>query len=242
MASNRKDQPQPDDKQDTFQKLDEAYAESNMEDQLMVYWNRYKNQIVIGLIAAVLVILGIQLSKWWSQKSVTSRGEAYAAASDDSLKAAFAGKFSGTDLGGVAFLELADKAYSDGNFSAAIPHYESAFKAFDMVEFKQRAHLGLALSRLQAGDESVAIKDLESIGANVDYPDVSRAEAYYHLSVLDWEKGDFDAMLGRHDQIEELMGAGNWLSQALQLQNSIPELRKLVQARATEGSATTVKN
>lgn len=235
MASNRKQQSPPGNKQDTFQKLDEAYAESDMEDQLLVYWNRHKNQILTGLIAAIVIIIGFQLAKWWSQKSVNDRGQAYAAASGDLQKKAFADKFSSTDLGGIAYLELADKAYAAGDFSAAIPNYEKAFKAFDLVEFKQRAHLGLAISRLQAGDESVAIKDLESIGSNSNYPDVSRAEALYHLSVIDWKQGDFESMLERHNQIEELANAGNWQSKATQLQNTIPELRNLVKAKATEG-------
>ena len=46
MAENRKEQPQPGNKQDIFQKLDEAYADSNLEDQLIVFWNRHKNQVV----------------------------------------------------------------------------------------------------------------------------------------------------------------------------------------------------
>ena len=70
MASKDKEQPKQGDKQDTFQKLDDAYAESSMEDQLLVYWNRHKNQILTGVTVAVVLVLGIQLFKWWSQKSV----------------------------------------------------------------------------------------------------------------------------------------------------------------------------
>ncbi|MCZ6673870.1 MAG: tetratricopeptide repeat protein [Verrucomicrobia bacterium] len=235
MAEKRKEQPQPGNKQDTYQKLDEAYAESNLEDQLIVYWNRHKNQVLIGLLVAVVLVLGIQLSKWWSQKSVTDRGEAYAAATDDSQKEAFADNNSSSELGGVAYLELADKAYSDGNFVNAISLYEKAFKAFDLVTFKQRSHLGLALSRLQSGNATVAIKDLESISAKVDYPEVARAEALFHLSILDWENGSFESMLQRHEQIEEFSNAGNWPRKVFELQNSVPELKMLVLAKATDG-------
>ena len=54
MASKSKDPSNSGDKQDTFEKLDEAYAESSMEDQLLVYWNRHKNQIVLGIGVAVM--------------------------------------------------------------------------------------------------------------------------------------------------------------------------------------------
>ena len=103
MASNRKEQSPPKDKQDTFQKLDEAYAESSLEDQLLVYWNRHKTQVLLGLAVAVVLILGIQIAKLWSEKAVSGRAKAYAEANDDSKKAAFAEKFSSSELGGVAF-------------------------------------------------------------------------------------------------------------------------------------------
>ena len=114
MASPPKEQSNPGKKSDTFAKLDEAYAESSMEEQLIVYWNRHKNQILMGLTGAALLIVGFQLSNWWSQKSVGDRAEAYAAATEDSEKEAFADKFSGTDLGGIAYLELADKEHPCG--------------------------------------------------------------------------------------------------------------------------------
>lgn len=237
MASNRKEQPQPGNQQDTFKKLDEAYADSSMEDQILIYWNRYKSKIILGLVAATAIIIGIQVSKWWGSKAAADRGEAYAAATEDADKAAFAEKFSGTNLGGVAFLELADKSYAEGEFAAAVPNYEKAFKAFSRPEFKQTAHIGLALSRLQSGGEPSAIKDLEAIAANTDYVDAIRAEALYHLSVLDWKSGTFELMLQRHEQIAEMPNSGNWQSKALQLQGSIPELKKLVEAKATDGLA-----
>ena len=235
MAPNRKEQSSPKDKQDTFQQLDETYAESSIEDQLIVYWNRHKTQILLSVTAAMVIIVGIQVSKIWSEKSITDRGNAYVEATDDTEKAAFAEKFSSTEIGGVAFLELADKSYSDKDYAAAVPNYEKAFKAFKRAEFKQRAHIGLALSRLLSGDESNAIADLEGISSNFDYPEAARAEALYHLSILDWQGSSFEAMLNRHEEIEKLPNTGNWLGKALQLQASVPELKKLAEAKASEG-------
>lgn len=234
MASKSKDPSNPGDKQDTFQKLDEAYAESNMEDQLLVYWNRHKNQIVLSVGAAIILIIGFQLSNWWSAKSVADRGQAYAEASDDAQKEAFADSHSSTDLGGAAYLELADNAYTEGEFSSAASFYEKAYNAFDMIEFKQRAHLGLAMSRLLAGEEGNATKDLQAIADNAEYPDAARGEALYQLSVIDWQNGDFQSMLQHQDRIDGLANASNWQGKALQLQSSIPELKRLVEASASD--------
>ncbi|MCB1123797.1 MAG: tetratricopeptide repeat protein, partial [Verrucomicrobiae bacterium] len=185
MASSPKEQSTPDKKQETYSKLDEAYAESNLEDQVLVYWNRHKNQIVLAVAAALLIIVGFQLTKWWKSKTIADRAEAYAVATDDSQKQAFADKHSGTDLGGVAFLELADKAYEEADYTKAAGFYQKALDAFKMVEFKQRAHLGLAMSNLQAVNESAAINELETIASNKSYPEASRGEALYQLSIID---------------------------------------------------------
>lgn len=233
MASKSKDPSNSDDKQDTFDKLDEAYAESSVEDQLLVYWNRHKNQIILGVGVAVVLIVGYQVSQWMSAKSVADRGQAYSEASEGSEKESFADKHSGTDLGGVAYLELADKAYTDSEFSSAVSFYEKAFKAFEMTEFKQRAHIGLAMSRLRGGEEANAAKDLEAIADNADYPDAARGEALYQLSILDWKNGDYVSMLSHQDRIDGLENAGNWQGKALQLQSSIPELKKLVEENAS---------
>lgn len=241
MASKSKDTSNSDDNQDTFEKLDEAYAESSVEEQLLVYWNRHKSQIVLGISVVVVLIIGFQISKWWSAKAISDRGQAYAEASDDAQKQAFADDNSGSDLGGIAYLELADSAYSEAEYSSAVSLYEKAFKAFEMIEFKQRAHLGLAMSRLQAGEEGNASKDLQSIADNAEYSDAARGEALYQLSVIDWQNGDFVSMLAHQDRIDGLVNAGNWQSKALQLQSSIPELKELVEASAA-GGETALEN
>lgn len=240
MASSPKDQSTPDKKKETFSKLDEAYAESSLEDQLVVYWNRHKNQIVLTISAALLIIIGFQLTKWWRGKTVADRAAAYAAASGDSQKETFADDHSGTDLGGVAYLELADEAFEAADYSNAAGYYQKALDAFEMVIFKQRAHLSLAMSRLLAGEESAAVQELESIAANTVYPEAARGEAYYQLSVIDWKRADFESMLRRHEEIDSLLNAGNWQAKARQLQNSIPELKKLVEAKS--GAGISVEN
>tara|TARA_B100001123_G_scaffold449900_1_gene617372 strand:+ start:4182 stop:4925 length:744 start_codon:yes stop_codon:yes gene_type:complete len=236
MAERPKKKQREGEKDDTFQKLDEAYAESSLEEQLFVYWNRYKNQASLLLIAAVFLVVGIQGSKWWSAKSITDRGDAYTAAVDDSQREAFADDNSGNELGGVAYLELADKSYEDQNFERSATFYEKAFKAFDLVAFKQRAHLGIAISRLKAGQIDESIKDLEAISLQEDYPDVAKSEALYHLSILDWENGAFESMLEKHETIQGIPNAGSWRIKVLELQNSIPELKVLADAKSTEGT------
>jgi hypothetical protein len=91
------------------------------------------------------------------------------------------------------------------------------------------------MARLQAGEESNAAKDLEAVADNADYPDAARGEALYQLSIIDWKNGSFESMLERQDRIDGLANAGNWRGNALQLQNSVPELKKLVEAKASEG-------
>ncbi len=223
--------------QEKIRKLDEAFAASNLEDQLVVYWNRYKNQVVLLVLAVLVSIAGVQVAKWWSAQSLSDRTETYAAATTDAEKEAFADKNSGRNIGGTAYLELADKAYSDGEFSKATGFYEKAFQVLDLIPLMQRAHLGLALSNLQAGNTDIAVNDLQSLANHSDYLDVAKAEALYHLSVIEWEKSNFASMLSYHDQIEELGSPGLWQSQAKSLQRTVAELKVLVEARLNEEPA-----
>jgi len=238
MAADRKDKPQADNEAENFKKLDDAFAESSMEEQLIVYWNRYKTQVLVILFAVVVVIVGTQIGKWLGQKSDADRSAAYAAAATDEEKEAFADKHSGSNLGGVAYLELADAAYESADFSKAIGFYEKAYKALDIGAIQQRAHLGLALSRLQAGEQANAAKDLESIAGEESYPEAARAEALYHLSILDWEAQDFEGMLAHHEQLEVFTNASSWQQKAFALQSLVPELRALVEAKVQAESAS----
>ena len=224
-------------KQTKSQKLDEALAASDLDDQLVVFWNRYKNQVVLLLLVALATIVGVQVAKWWSAKSMGDRSAAYSIATTEAEKEAFADKNSRRNIGGAAYLELADMAYSDGEFSKAAGLYEKAFQALDLILLKQRSHLGLALANLQAGNTEDAVESLQAAANNGDYLDAAKAEALYHLSVIEWEKANFASMLDYHDQIDRLGNPGLWQSKAQALQRTVAGLKALVEARLNEESA-----
>ncbi len=227
-------------KQTKSQKLDEALAISDLDDQLVVFWNRYKNQVVLLLLVALATIVGVQVAKWWNEKSMRDRSAAYSFATTEAEKEAFADKNAKRNIGGTAYLELADMAYSDGEFSKAADLYEKAFQALDLILLKQRANLGLALANLQAGNTEDAVDSLQAAANNGDYLDVAKAEALYHLSVIEWEKANFPAMLNYHDQIDDLVNPGLWQSKAQSLQRTVPGLKVLVEARLNEEPAADI--
>ena len=222
-------------KQTDSDKLEDALVSANLDDRLVDYWNRHKNQVVLLLWLALATIAGIQGAKWWSAKSLSLRADAYAAATTDLEKEAFADNNARHNIGGTAYLELADKAYAEGEFSKAGPLYEKAYKALDLILLKQRSHLGLALANLQAGSKEEAVQLLQSAANNGDYLDVAKAEALFHLSVIEWKDANFSAMLSYQDQIEELSNPGLWQSKAQALQRTIAGLKELVEARLNEG-------
>lgn len=221
-------------KQPESQNLDEALAASDLEEQLVVFWNRYKNQVVWLLLLAVAAIAGIQGSKWWGAKSLSDRSAAYSSATTEVEKEAFADKNARHNIGGAAYLELADMAYSDEEFTKAAGYYEKALQALDLILLKQRAHLGLALATLQAGNTEPGLELLQAVANQGDYLDPAKAEALYHLSVIQWERADFPAMLNYHDQIDGLVNPGLWQSKAQSLQRTVPELKALVEERLNE--------
>ncbi len=224
-------------KQTQSQKLDEALATSDLDDQLVVFWNRYKNQVVLVVLVALATIVGIQGEKWWSAKSLSDRSAAYSTATTEVEKEAFADKNAKHNIGGAAYLELADMAYSDEDFSKAGDLYEKALRALDLIPLEQRAHLGLALATLQAGNTEDGLERLQAVANHGDYLDMAKAEALYHLSVTAWERANYPAMLDYHDQIDELVNPGLWQSKAQSLQRTVPELKALVEERLNEEPA-----
>ncbi len=224
-------------KQTKSQNLDEALATSDLDDQLVVFWNRYKNQLVLVVLVALATIVGIQGEKWWSAKSLHDRSAAYSTATTEVEKEAFADKNARRNIGGAAYLELADKAYSDEEFSKAGDLYEKAMRALDLIPLEQRAHLGLALATLQAGNTEHGLERLQAVANHGDYLDAAKAEALYHLSVMEWERANFPAMLDYHDQIDELVNPGLWQLKAQSLQRTVPELKALLEERLNEEQA-----
>ncbi len=222
----------PKDNKDTYEKLDDAFAEASVEEQLSVFWSRNKNFIIGGVSLFIIIVLGQQGFQYWTQKTKADLSASYAAAEEDVDKELFADRNSSTDLGGVAYIELADKAYEAGEFAKAQSLYEKSYSSFSYESLKGRSELGQGICKIQLDDNDGGVAALDSVSSNVNYTDVIRAEAYFQKSIVAWKQGDFVTMLSEQEALAELSNTGVWGVKADNLQKTVAELKALIEAEA----------
>jgi len=228
MAAN-KDNTKPDPKDPkTFDKLDDAFSEADIEDRLWVFWNRYKKPVSTAITIALVVILGSHGYKWYVAKQKADLTAAYHDAGDDIALKSFADANDGTELAGVAYLRLADESYEKGEYSTAADLYAKAAADFELSLFSARAKLGQGMSLLLNGDTDMGMQVFEGVAADPKVPTSFKAEAMYHQLVQLWEQGD---LAGAHAKLESLNAAGDsyWSQKAQRLFDTVPELMEVQQ-------------
>jgi len=200
--------------------------DADVEERFNDFWKQ-NGTFIFSLIGIVgLVVMGIQVKDYLSQRSTENRTAAYAEATGPAAKLIFAADNSNTKLGGIAYLETADQEYADGDFIQAANHYKSALEGLADTAFVGRARLGAALA-LHQNNDATAVNLLDQIAHDPNLLEVTRAEASYHLAVIYWEQKSFEDVRRSLDLIEALEAAGTWQSQANYLKSQIPELATL---------------
>jgi len=186
-------------------------------------WEKNRKFIYLGCAAVLLVIIGTEAWGYIRTQRDQSVREEYArVASDLGRLAAFANANSGHELAGVAWLRLADEAYTKGDYKAAIANYQKAAQALVLPALQARAKLGVAMSQLGAGD-AAGEPALKAIGADAAQPAAIRAEATYHLATLAYTAGRVDDVRKLTEEVTKLEASGVWAQRAFVLRAQLPQ-------------------
>lgn len=190
--------------------------------QVRLFWEKNRS-VVLLFVAAVFVAL-LAREGWQLFADMRERGvqEEYAKVGDNSAQLArFAEANSGHALAGVAWLRLADEAYSKDDFKTAAANYAKAAEALEQAALKSRARLGGALSQLAAGDQAGAEPALKALSADTKATSAFRAEAAYHAATLAQAAGRKDDVLKALDEIAKIDPAGLWAQRGFMLRAQI---------------------
>jgi|GEM_PF-1172694 len=143
---------------------------------------------------------------------------AEAAASPEGLRG-FAQENAGLQLGGVAWLQVADTAYEADQFSEAANAYEQSLKGLASGSvLANRAALGLAVSQLKSGAETQGRAGLAALADSSVVSVAVRAEAAYHLALFAHVAGDQEAFSQRATQLAQIDPTSLWNQRLLSLQ------------------------
>lgn len=190
--------------------------------QVRLFWEKNRS-VVLLFIAAIFVAL-LAREGWQLFADMRERGvqEEYAKVGDNSAQLArFAEANSGHALAGVAWLRLADEAYSKDDFKTAAAHYAKAAGALEQAALKSRARLGGALSQLAAGDAAAAESALKALSADAKATTAFRAEAAYHVATIAQGAGRKDDALKALEEITKIDPAGLWAQRGFMLRTQL---------------------
>ena len=202
--------------------IDENYLAPTFEDKLLMFWEKNGRAVITVVVVAALAIV----ARWAFGAYAESRERAiaaeYAAAKDSAGLKAFAQAHPEAELAGVAQLRIADEAYAAGNFAAAQADYDAAAKALSGQVLGDRARLGAAISKLQAGDAAGGKAALEALAKDVVFTRTLRAEAAFHLALQARDAGQPAEAKKMIELVLTADATGLWAQRAMQLQSSLP--------------------
>ena len=186
------------------------------------FWEKNRSLVLLLCAAILLAITAYEGLRYFNAMRDQNGQDDYAqaAGSPDRL-AGFAAEHSGHALASVALLQQADAKYANGEFPAAVTSYQKALSLLTNPTLKARARLGIAVSRLNAGDQTAGEADLKAMSSDASIEKTIRTEATYHLATLANETGRVEEARQLLDEVAKLDGMGLWGQRALQLRASL---------------------
>ncbi|MEY4938929.1 MAG: hypothetical protein RIQ93_664 [Verrucomicrobiota bacterium] len=202
--------------------VDEKYVAITFEDRLHQFWKK-NSSIVVGLcVAVLLVILAKGAWEYMARQKELEIEKAYAAAATPEQIKSFAAAHADHSLAGIAYLRIADDAYTAGKSADALAGYEKAIVVLKDSPLAARAQMGKALAKIQSGKASDGAADLKQLAADANQFKAVRSEAAYHLASLAAQAGDSAEVQKLSDQLMQIEPSSPWTQRALMLRASLP--------------------
>ena len=188
----------------------EESADLSFEDRINMYWMENRGFIIGCIIVLVLLVVGYQGVRLYMQHAEQRLREDYREARSGGTLPAFAESHPDAALGGFAALQVADDAYSAGDYARALEFYRLAETALAGHILSGRARIGHAFALFHSGKESEGLARLRAIAADGELPEPVRSEAAYHLAVHADVEGRDDAFESYAAQIRGGDSQGPW--------------------------------
>jgi len=199
-------------------------AEPGFEVKIQAFWNGNRGFILIVCALVILAIVGREGWQYFSAMREKTLREEYAQISDKPDRLAlFADANAGHPLAGVAYLQIADQKFENGDFKDASSAYTKAAGALKNEALVGRAKIGAAISLISSGDNAGGESALKAINADQTQSKAVRAEAAYHLAALALEAGRTDEVKKLVEDITKIDLGGPWSQRAVMLIGNLPD-------------------
>lgn len=198
----------------------------SFEDNLHEFWK--KNSKVVIALAVLVLAFFVGKGVWERVQENKERDieQAKQAANTPEKLKSFISAHPGHPLAGVAEIELADQAYTEGKAADAIAAYDRAVSILKTGPLAGRARLGRAVAKVQAGQSANAVTELAQIANDANELKVVRTEAAYDLASLASEAGNSADVQKYVDLINQVDPQSPWARRAMILQAAAPAAPK----------------
>lgn len=190
----------------------------DIEDQLLLFWEKNRSLIIGGVALVVVAFLGFQGFKLYQRSAEARMQAAYQNAASAEAKADWAERAAGKPLAGLAFKELGDQAYANGDLAQAERYYRQAADSAERP-VSDAATIALAATLIAQGKASEARTLLQPIADDPQAP--NQAEAQFRLAQLASDQGDAATARSLIEAIDEEQFF--WKSRALSLERTLPK-------------------
>ncbi|HRE82581.1 MAG TPA: tetratricopeptide repeat protein [Opitutaceae bacterium] len=184
------------------------------DEKLRRFWARNSKLITILCVIIGLVIAGKGAWQIIQERREAGVAEEYAKLTTSDQLKSFAAANKGHRLAGVAYLRLADEAFTAGKYAEAGAQYSNAASALEGNILQPRAVVGGAVSKLLGGDRAGGEAALKSLSSDLSQPVAVRAEATYHLATLAAEAGDGATLQTLVAQLNTISPQSFWAQRA----------------------------
>ena len=189
--------------------------------QLQMFWAKNRTAILIGCAVVLAAILGKGGYEMYVEQREAGIANEYAAArTSDKLKA-FTTAHPTHLLAGAAWLRLADEDYTAGRFAEASANYAKALPLLKEFPLQGRARLGVAVSKLQAGQVTEGVAALKLIAESAAELKSLRAEAAYLLTSQAASAGNAADVQKYADMLDQIDGQSAWAQRATILRATV---------------------
>lgn len=196
--------------------VDPHFPDADADDKFFIFWERNGLKVVIAFVVLSVGILTYQALGLFAENQDRKTVAAYSEKVSIDDKVNFAQQNSGHRIAGLAYLEAANMAFEEEDFTRALEYYNQA-EAVLPPELAPRARIAKAFAQLQTGDREAARNTLQAVHNDAALPDTARAEAACHLGIMLWEDGDIEGAKSVLQAVSEYKRPSMWGQKATQL-------------------------
>jgi predicted negative regulator of RcsB-dependent stress response len=175
------------------------------------FWKQYGSTILIYGTLALVVFLGSQGWKHYSEGREVSLRAEYAQLETLEARLEFATRHPKHALAVFSHLKAGKEAYEAGDFDKALVHYQQAGRVTKDPSLLSVVLLGEANSLRESGMETEAIRVLERIAEDKEFAEGIRAEAMFQRIVIALRRGDSQAVASYTTLLESTDSTQVWV-------------------------------